>query len=121
MPEDAARPHAVVFMSYRRDDTRWAARGIYEELSARYGRDKVFRDLDAIPLGVRFRDFVQRKISESNVFILLIGKSWSSLEARRLLEMASDPVRQEIEAALQAECLSSQCESTARRCLKNKT
>jgi hypothetical protein len=103
MSEDAAQRPVVIFLSYRRGDTQWAARGIYDRLVDRYGRRNVFRDLDAIPPGARFRDYVEKKISESDVLILLIGKAWASYAdemGRRRLEQPRDPVRLEVEAAL---------------------
>jgi len=103
MSEDAAQRQGVIFLSYRRSDTQWAARGIYDRLSNSFGRTNVFRDLDAIPAGVRFRDYIENKISDSDVFILLIGKTWASYEdetGRRRLELPRDPVRLEVETAL---------------------
>jgi hypothetical protein len=103
MSGDVAQRPAVVFLSYRRGDTQWAARGIYERLVDRYGRKNVFRDLDAIPPGARFRDYVEKKISESDIVILLIGKAWASYAdeaGRRRLEQPRDPVRLEVETAL---------------------
>ena len=103
MSEDAAQRPVVIFLSYRRSDTQWAARGIYDRLVNRYGRKNVFRDLDAIPPGARFRDYIEKKISESDVLILLIGKTWASYKdqgGRRRLEQPRDPVRLEIETAL---------------------
>jgi hypothetical protein len=106
MTQDAAQRPAVIFMSYRRGDTQWAARGIYDRLAIRYGRGNVFRDLDAIPPGARFRDYVERKISESDVLIVLIGNAWASYQdeaGRRRLEHPRDPVRLEVETALRLE------------------
>src|SRR3954449_9163659 len=103
MSEDVAQRPVVIFLSYRRGDTQWAARGIYDRLVTRYGRKNVFRDLDAIPPGARFRDYVEKKISESDVLILLIGKAWAAYAdetGRRRLEQPRDPVRLEVEAAL---------------------
>jgi hypothetical protein len=103
MSEDATQRPVVIFLSYRRRDTQWAARGIYDRLVDRYGRENVFRDLDAIPPGARFRDYVEKKISESDIFILLIGKAWASYAdetGRRRLEHPKDPVRLELETAL---------------------
>jgi len=96
---------AVVFLSYRRGDTQWAARGIHGRLSSEYGQDRVFRDLDGIPPGVRFRDYVHDAISKSDIFVLLIGRAWASMvddEGRRRLELPRDPLRVEIETALEA-------------------
>jgi hypothetical protein len=106
MSQDATQRPAVIFMSYRRGDTQWAARGIYDRLVTSYGRGNVFRDLDAIPPGARFRDYVEKKISESDVFILLIGNAWASYQddaGRRRLEQPRDPVRMEVETALRLE------------------
>src|SRR3954452_2172433 len=103
MSGDAAQRPTVIFLSYRRGDTQWAARGIYDRLIDRFGRRNVFRDLDAIPPGARFRDYVEKKISESDVLILLIGKAWASYTdetGRRRLEQPRDPVRVEVETAL---------------------
>ena len=103
MSEDAAQRPVVIFLSYRRRDTQWAARGIYDRLVNSYDRRNVFRDLDAIPAGVRFRDYIEKKISESDVFILLIGKAWASRDdetGRPRLELPRDPVRLEVETAL---------------------
>jgi hypothetical protein len=103
MSDDAAQRPVVIFLSYRRGDTQWAARGIYDRLVTSFGRRNVFRDLDAIPAGVRFRDYVEKKISESDVFLLLIGTMWASYQdeaGRRRLEQPRDPVRLEVEAAL---------------------
>src|SRR3954447_3630700 len=103
MSGDAAQRPTVIFLSYRRGDTQWAARGIYDRLVDRYGRGNVFRDLDAIPPGARFRDYVEMKISESDVLVLLIGKAWASYAdetGRRRLEQPRDPVRLEVETAL---------------------
>src|SRR3954465_7351019 len=103
MSGDAAQRPTVIFLSYRRGDTQWAARGIYDRLVDRYGRGNVFRDLDAIPPGARFRDYVEMKISESDVLVLLIGKAWASYAdetGRRRLEQPRDPGRLEVGTAL---------------------
>ena len=103
MSGDTSRRPVVIFLSYRRGDTQWAARGIYDRLVNRYGRSNVFRDLDAIPPGARFRDYVEKKISESDVLILLIGVAWAAYQdetGRRRLEHPRDPVRLEVETAL---------------------
>jgi hypothetical protein len=103
MSDDAAQRPVVIFLSYRRGDTQWAARGIYERLVNVFDRKNVFRDLDTIPPGARFRDYIEKKISESHVFILLIGTSWATYAdetGRRRLEQPRDPVRLEVETAL---------------------
>jgi hypothetical protein len=43
-----------VFISYRRKDSHYIADRIYDWLEREFGRDNLFKDIDAIPLG---RDF----------------------------------------------------------------
>jgi hypothetical protein len=91
----------VVFVSYRRADLVACAllRGIDERLVRQFGRPNVFVDVDSIPLGVDFRNFVYDNIARCEVVVALIGNQWLPL----LNERASDPgdfVRIELEAAL---------------------
>ena len=41
----------TVFISYRRDDSKYQARGIYDALKRLLPRDDVFMDVDSIPTG----------------------------------------------------------------------
>jgi hypothetical protein len=43
-----------VFLSYRREDASGHAGRLYDLLAARYGAERVFMDIDAIPLGSEF-------------------------------------------------------------------
>jgi hypothetical protein len=92
-----------IFLSYRREDTQWAARGIYESLSDKYGREYVFRDIDSTPAGVKFSTWIEARIAQCNVMIVLIGDTWSSTKdqaGRPRLELPEDWVRKEIEEGL---------------------
>jgi hypothetical protein len=51
---------AKVFISYRRTDTTSGYAGwIYQRLEAKFGADDVFMDVDAIPLGVDFVEYLE--------------------------------------------------------------
>src|SRR5258708_2821989 len=43
--------HLRIFLCYRRDDASGHAGRLYDMLADRYGADRVFMDVDAIPLG----------------------------------------------------------------------
>jgi TIR domain len=106
VPEDATGPHPFVFLSYRRDDTKWTTRAIYGPLCARYGRDHVFHDVDSIGSGEVFRAVIEQRIRESDVLILVIGLAWEAATdpaGNRRLTLPDDPVRLEIAAALAAQ------------------
>jgi hypothetical protein len=71
-----------------------------------FGRDLIFKDVDSIPLGIDFKQYLDRKVRECKVLLAIIGDQW--LDARdetgkKRLEDPADFVRIEIEAALESE------------------
>jgi TIR domain len=92
-----------IFVCYRREDTAGFARALKTVLGDRYGRDRVFMDLDNIAPGELWEDVVNRAVGSCDVLIALIGREWMTLTDRtgRLrIENPIDPVRLEIETAL---------------------
>jgi hypothetical protein len=92
-----------VFLSYRRGDTEGQARALAQALTARFGRDAVFMDVDSIALGRDFRQVVAERVSSCDVFLALIGPRWldaSDGSGRRRLDDPTDFVRHEIATAL---------------------
>lgn len=92
-----------IFVSYRRSDTQFVADALYAELVSVYGDEGVFMDIDDIPLGVDFREYLNEQLAEVEVMLLLIGPNWlNSVDnhGNRRLEKPDDFVRVEVEAAL---------------------
>ena len=92
-----------IFLCYRREDTQGFARGIYQSLASKYGHEQVFRDIDSTPAGVRFSTWIESRVGQCNVMLVLIGEAWSSAKdhaGQRRLDLPKDWVRQEIVAAL---------------------
>jgi TIR domain/Caspase domain len=92
-----------IFLCYRREDTQGFARGIYESLANKYGHEQVFRDIDSTPAGVKYSVWIESRVGQCSVMIVLIGNAWLSAEDRtgqRRLDLSKDWVRQEIEVAL---------------------
>ena len=92
-----------IFISYRRDDASYPTDFIYRALAAEFGQGSVFKDDDSIPAGVDFRKYIDTQMSQCQVLLAVMGKSW--LDARdkqgeRRLENPADFVLLEIEAAL---------------------
>jgi hypothetical protein len=92
-----------IFINYRRDDTADVAGRIHDRLSAAFGAEAVYNDVDNTPIGVDFGAHIERVLGDCRVFIALIGPDW--LEARdeagaRRLDDPADWVRREIELAL---------------------
>ncbi len=93
-----------IFLSYRRDDTEAHAGRLHEALQHRLPGVVVFRDIDNIPAGVKFADYIRNGVAESDALVAVIGPNWASAvdeNGTRRLEQASDFVRVEIEAAIE--------------------
>ena len=92
-----------IFISYRRSDSQYATDRIYEQLVKHFGAGSVFMDIDAIPLGVNFREYIDEQISTSDIVLAVIGDHWLTAEDEKgeiRLNNPNDFVRLEIEAAL---------------------
>jgi hypothetical protein len=92
-----------VFISYRREDTAAHAGRLYDRLAARYGKHRVFRDLDAIPLATDFRQKINEAIGISSALIVVIGRDWLTVtdpSGRPRLHDPRDWLRVEIATAL---------------------
>ena len=92
-----------IFISYRRDDSEGVAGRLFEGLKARFGKDRVFIDVDGIEPGRDFRRVIDEHVSSCDVLLALIGKNWlhaADKDGRRRLDTPEDFVRLEIAAAL---------------------
>ena len=95
---------AKVFISYRRADSAGYSGRVMDRLDRELGRDLVFMDVDAIPLGTNFSKVLHEEVAKCGVLLAVIGPNW--LDARdehgnRRLDDSNDFVRIEIAAALQ--------------------
>src|SRR5262249_40860448 len=93
-----------VFISYRRDDSRYQARMIHAAFCQVIPRDHVFMDVDSIPPGANFRKILKDWVNQSEVLLALIGPGWIDVSdpktKGRRLDNPSDFVRIEIGEAL---------------------
>jgi hypothetical protein len=95
-----------IFLSYRRNDSRETVYHIYDRLVARYGRASVFVDIVDISVGNDFRENISEALSNTDIMLAAVGPQWlgaSNGGLTRILD-EKDPVRVEVEAALQAKC-----------------
>lgn len=93
-----------VFLSYRRTDSADITGRIYDKLVAAFGRDNVFKDVDAIPVGVDFRTHLGIEVQRADVVLGIIGPRWLTevdVDRKRRLDDLRDFVRIELAAALE--------------------
>ena len=90
---------AGIFISYRREDTGGHAGRLCDRLTARFGADRVFMDVQDIHPGQNFATSIEGTITGCDCVIAVIGPRW--LETLRTRAPSGDDfVRHEIAAAL---------------------
>jgi TIR domain len=95
---------AKVFISYRREDSKWPARQIYEAFLRHMPSEQVFIDIDSTPPGADFVRILENQVGEGAIVLALIGPGWIGTTdpktGRRRLDNPKDFVRIELCAAL---------------------
>lgn len=92
-----------IFISYRREDSADVTGRINDHFCRQFGEEKIFTDVDNIPLGVDFRQHLDKEVSHCEILIAVIGPEWirvSNNQGHRRLDDPGDFVRIEIESAL---------------------
>lgn len=91
-----------IFLSYRRADERGTTGRLYDHLAQAFGKEAIFYDVETIPRGVDFREYIDQTIRTCKVVLVVIGPVWATLtDAKgRRLDQVNDPVRIEVETAL---------------------
>ena len=96
-------PAAGIFLSYRRNDPDARVGRLYDRLVARFGDERVFRDVDQAEPGTDFVVKIDRALSASRVLIAVMGPTWETVtdpRGERRLNNPNDYVRHEIAQAL---------------------
>jgi hypothetical protein len=92
-----------IFISYRRDDSAGQAGRLHDHLAARFGPDRVFRDVVDIVPGEDFQRAIERAVGASDVLLAVIGPQWLTIRdamGGRRLDDSGDLVRLEVATAL---------------------
>ena len=92
-----------IFINYRRDDSGATAGRLHDRLAQTFGRENLFMDVDHIPAGVDFVDYLPSQVAACDVFLAVIGPNWLDAkddDGRRRFDNPNDYVAVEIAAAL---------------------
>src|SRR5450631_2121980 len=92
-----------IFISYRREDSDYPAGWLFERLAERFGRERIFKDVDSLRPGDVFAEVITDAIGSCSALVAVIGERWLTITdeyGRRRLDNPEDLVRLEIEAAL---------------------
>jgi hypothetical protein len=91
-------PTWELFIAYRQADARGHAGRVGERLISYFGSGQVFKDIEALPIGVDFIDFVREKLQRTHVMVVVIGPNW--IKDQRL-HNPEDLHREEIRTAIE--------------------
>src|SRR5215471_10431132 len=92
-----------IFINYRRDESGHVAGRLHDSLAPTFGRNKLFMDVDDIPAGTDFEDYLNSQVAACDVMLAIIGPNWLTAKdetGQRRLDKLEDFVAIEIGAAL---------------------
>jgi len=92
-----------IFVSYRREDCMIHAGRLAENLTWRAGAE-VFLDVESIPLGVSFPEWIDKEVARCDAMLVVIGNEWLTIvgqDGRPRIEDPADWVHIEIQSALE--------------------
>lgn len=93
---------ADICISYRRADSQAITGRIFDRLIAHYGKDSIFIDIDHIPAGTDFRQYLAKTLLRATVLLAVVGPKWlgAGKSGPDRINDEADPVRVEVETAL---------------------
>jgi hypothetical protein len=62
-----------IFLSYRREDSPWSARRLYDRISTYFSRNQTLMDIEALDPGVDFVEAIEESVRACDVLIAVIG------------------------------------------------
>jgi TIR domain len=92
-----------IFISYRRADSAGYTGRIYAFLRDNFGKDHVVQDLESIPPGVEFEQFISNALRRCGAIVVVIGSRWASIRRGRIrrIDSPDDLVRRELLLAIE--------------------
>jgi TIR domain len=92
-----------IFINYRREDSIATAGRLADRPAGTFGRDNLFMDVDNIPVGINFDEYLKSQVAACDVVLSVIGPNWLNAKDetnQRRLDKPDDFVAIELAAAL---------------------
>ena len=92
-----------IFINYRRDKSGHVAGRLHNSLAPTFGRSKLFMDVDNIPVGRDFEDYLKSQVAACDAMLAVIGPNWLAAKddtGKRRLDNPDDFIVIEIGTAL---------------------
>ena len=91
-----------IFINDRRDDSIAIAGRLRDRLAEIFGPDNLFMDVDNIPVGINFDEYLQSQVAQCDAMLSVIGSNWLNAKDetdQRRLDKPDDFVAIELAAA----------------------
>ena len=92
-----------IFINYRRDKSGHLAGRLHDALAPTFGRNKLFMDVDNIPVGRDFEEYLKSQVAACDAMLAVIGPNWLAAKddtGKRRLDNPDDFIVIEIGTAL---------------------
>lgn len=92
-----------IFISYRKDDSKWNTQLLYDRLGKYFPPSTIFKDFNTIKPGDDYRKVISTALSKCHVLLVIIGKGWLNAmdeNGKQRLQNPEDLLRIEVETAL---------------------
>jgi hypothetical protein len=92
-----------IFINYRRDESGHVAGRLHDALAPTFGRNKLFMDVDNIPVGRDFEEYLKSQVAACDAMLAVIGPNWLAAKdetGKRRLDNPDDFIVIEIGTAL---------------------
>ena len=97
-----------IFINYRREDSIAITGRLRDRLAETFGPDNLFMDVDNIPVGINFEEYLKSQVAACDVVLSVIGPNWLNAKDetdQRRLDKPDDFVAIELTAALARDIL----------------
>jgi TIR domain len=65
-----------IFINYRREESSHVAGRLHDSLAPTFGGNKLFMDVDNIPVGRDFEDYLKSQVAGCDAMLAIIGPNW---------------------------------------------
>src|SRR5262245_34038860 len=92
-----------IFINYRREESSHVAGRLHDSLAPTFGGHKIFMDVDNIPVGRDFEEYLNSQVTACDAMLAIIGPNWLTAKdetGQRRLDNPADFVAIEIGSAL---------------------
>lgn len=92
-----------IFISYRKDDSKWNTQLLYDRLTKYFPEKLLFKDFNTIKAGEDYRVSINKALNKCHILLVIMGKNWLNAKDEKgaeRLQNSEDLVRIEIATAL---------------------